>query len=124
MRSHGSRLIPLLFIMATVNGYAGELTLSSGQQQTLLIELYTSEGCSSCPPAEEYLNALKQNQKLWQVYIPVAFHVGYWDYIGWRDPYAHPAYAKRQSEYARQRNQGTVYTPAFVQWQGMATRLA
>jgi len=114
MRIHISRLIFLLFFLAAVNGYAGELTFSSGQQQTLLIELYTSEGCSSCPPAEEYLNALTQHPKLWQGYIPVAFHVGYWDYIGWRDPYAHPAHAKRQSEYAKQHNLRTVYTPAFV----------
>jgi len=114
MRIHVSRLSYLLLILATYNGHAEEITLSSGRQQTVLIELYTSEGCSSCPPAEEYLNALKQHQELWQVYIPVAFHVGYWDYLGWRDPYAHEAHAKRQYGYAKQHSLRTIYTPAFV----------
>lgn len=114
MPIHVIRLLFALLILATVNGYAAEITFSSGRQQAVLIELYTSEGCSSCPPAEEYLNALKQDRQLWQIYIPVAFHVGYWDYLGWRDPYAHDAHAKRQSAYAKQRNLRTVYTPAFV----------
>ena len=114
MRIHISPLLYVLFILANVSVDAEEITFSSGRQQTVLIELYTSEGCNSCPPAEEYLNALKQHQKLWHAYIPIAFHVDYWDYIGWRDPYAHSAHAKRQSWYAKQRNLSTVYTPAFV----------
>jgi hypothetical protein len=114
MRNLISQLLYVLFIMASVSVNAEEITLSSGQQQTFLIELYTSEGCSSCPPAEKYLNGLKQHQDLWHLYIPVAFHVDYWDYLGWHDPYADAAHAKRQSWYAQQRNLRTVYTPAFV----------
>ena len=114
MRNPSSQLLYMLFILASISVYAEEITFSSGQQQTLLIELYTSEGCSSCPPAEEFLNSLKQHQDIWRVYIPVAFHVDYWDYLGWRDPYADAAYAKRQSWYAQQHNLRTVYTPAFV----------
>jgi hypothetical protein len=109
-----SQLLYLLFILSNVSVYAEEITFSSGRQQAVLIELYTSEGCSSCPPAEEYLNGLKQHQDLWHVYVPVAFHVDYWDYLGWQDPYAHALHAKRQSWYAQQRNLRTVYTPAFV----------
>jgi hypothetical protein len=114
MQIHVSQLLYVLFILANVSVYADEITFSSGRQQTVLIELYTSEGCNSCPPAEEYLNGLKRHQELWRVYIPVAFHVGYWDYLGWQDPYAHAAHAKRQSWYAQQNNLRTVYTPAFV----------
>ena len=122
MRNPSSQLLYMLFMLASISVYAEEITFSSGQQQTLLIELYTSEGCSSCPPAEEYLNSLKQHQDIWRVYIPVAFHVDYWDYLGWRDPYADAAYAKRQSWYAQQRNLRTIYTPAFV-LNGKAWRL-
>ena len=114
MRNPISQLLYVLLILASVSVYAEEITFSSGRQQTVLIELYTSEGCNSCPPAEEFLNDLKQHQDLWRVYIPVAFHVDYWDYLGWRDPYADAAHAKRQSWYAQQRNLRTVYTPAFV----------
>jgi hypothetical protein len=114
MRNPISHLLCMLFMLTSISVYAEEITLSSSQQQTFLIELYTSEGCNSCPPAEEYLNGLKQHQDLWHVYVPVAFHVDYWDYLGWRDPYADAAHAKRQSWYAEQRNLRTVYTPAFV----------
>lgn len=113
MRLSISQLICMLFFSANFSVAAEEVTYFSGPQQTVLIELYTSEGCNSCPPAEEYLNSLKQYPELWKVYIPVAFHVDYWDYLGWRDPYAHPAHAKRQSWYTTQQHLRTVYTPAF-----------
>ena len=100
--------------LVTIHVQAGEQHFTSGQQKTVLIELYTSEGCNSCPPAEEYLNGLRQHPELWRRYIPIAFHVDYWDYIGWRDPYAHSAHGKRQSTYARLHKLRTVYTPAFV----------
>src|SRR5436309_1755963 len=54
----------------------------SGETQSTLIELFTSEGCSSCPPAEKWLSGLKSNQDLWKKIIPVAFHVDYWDRLG------------------------------------------
>src|ERR1041384_1176087 len=57
----------------------------SGETQNSLIELFTSEGCSSCPPAEKWLSALKSNQDLWKKTVPVASHVDYWDHLGWRD---------------------------------------
>jgi hypothetical protein len=86
----------------------------SSPTQTLMLELYTSEGCSSCPPAETYLNGYTQNPELWTRYIPLAFHVDYWDAIGWKDRYADPAYTTRQHSYAALKAARTVYTPAFV----------
>ena len=87
---------------------------NSGPAQTVMIELYTSEGCSSCPPAESLLNSFVDNPRLWSSFVPLAFHVDYWDYLGWRDHYALPENAKRQRRYADLKNLRTVYTPAFV----------
>ncbi len=88
-------------------------TFSSGDRQNTLIELYTSEGCSSCPPAEKYLNSFKDNPDLWGTFIPIALHVDYWDYLGWKDRYASPAHTLRQRQYARVNLQDTIYTPGF-----------
>src|SRR4029077_9083235 len=63
-------------------------TFESGDTQSSLIELFTSEGCSSCPPAEKWLSALKSSSDLWKKAVPVAFHVDYWDHLGWRDRFA------------------------------------
>jgi len=86
---------------------------SSGAEQATLIELYTSQGCSSCPPAEEYLNTFKQNSQLWKKYIPLALHVDYWDYLGWKDRFASPENTARQRQYAKVNSQRTIYTPGF-----------
>lgn len=83
----------------------------SGKVQLPLIELYTSEGCSSCPPADRWLASLKDNKGLWKDFVPAAFHVDYWDYIGWNDPYASKENSQRQRRYAKEHNEPTVYTP-------------
>ena len=88
--------------------------LSSQGKTPIFIELFTSQGCSSCPPAEEYINTFIKNDRLWQKYIPVVFHVDYWDYIGWKDVFAQPAFSHRQRRYSTLRHVRTVYTPAFV----------
>jgi hypothetical protein len=92
---------------------AGDLQLQSGPQRAVMIELYTSEGCSSCPPAEAFLNSLANNKQLWHRYIPLAFHVDYWDYLGWRDRFATHANSRRQRTYAQVLRARTVYTPEF-----------
>ena len=94
--------------------FAGELVLSSGTGQKVLMELYTSEGCSSCPPMERYINGFTSHDALWESYIPLAFHVDYWNYIGWEDRFASPEFAKRQREHAREGNVRSVYTPALI----------
>ena len=90
------------------------IRFESGDKKNTLIELYTSEGCSSCPPAEEFLNKLKNNKNLWNKWVPIALHVQYWDYIGWKDEYATRKNGQRQSRYASLKRASTVYTPAFM----------
>lgn len=102
------------FLLSSPAGAAGGTRFSSGPEQTVMIELYTSQGCNSCPPAEAYLNRFTANPALWKKFIPLAFHVDYWDYLGWKDRFAHPAHAQRQRQYAQQRSLQTVYTPAFA----------
>jgi len=89
-------------------------TFESGDTQSSLIELFTSEGCSSCPPAEKWLSRLKSNQELWKKIVPVAFHVDYWDHLGWRDRFAKPEFTSRQQRYAAAWGGDSVYTPGFV----------
>jgi hypothetical protein len=89
-------------------------TFESGETQSSLVELFTSEGCSSCPPAEKWLSALKSSQDLWTKTVPVAFHVDYWDHLGWRDRFAKPEFTSRQQQYAAVWGGNSVYTPGFV----------
>lgn len=93
---------------------ASALELESKATKTHLLELFTSEGCSSCPPAEAGLSKLKDNPRLWQDFVPVAFHVDYWDRLGWRDPFAAKAWTARQYEYSARWKNSSVYTPGFV----------
>lgn len=84
-------------------------TARSPAHRVALLELYTSEGCSSCPPADRWLGSLRQAPALAAKVLPLALHVDYWDDIGWKDRFAQPAFATRQRELAG----GTVYTPQF-----------
>ena len=98
-----------------------EITFASKTSQTHLIELFTSEGCSSCPPAEAWLDKLKNDNRLWQDFVPVAFHVDYWDNLGWKDRFAQSEWTQRQRAYANKWGSSSVYTPGFVldgrEWQ-------
>jgi hypothetical protein len=93
---------------------AQTLHFESPGPRVSLLELYTSEGCSSCPPADSWISTMRDDPRLWREVIPVAFHVDYWDYIGWKDRFASPVYGDRQRDYARNRHVSTVYTPGFV----------
>jgi len=85
----------------------------SGPKTAALIELYTSEGCSSCPPAERQLSGLRQTLDSAAEVVPLALHVNYWDYIGWKDVYAQIAFGERQSWLVHANQERTVYTPQF-----------
>jgi hypothetical protein len=91
-----------------------DLVLENSRPTSSLIELYSSEGCSSCPPAEAWMNHLKSAPGLWTEIFPVAFHVDYWDGLGWPDRFARPEYTQRQRDYASRLGQDSVYTPEFV----------
>jgi hypothetical protein len=93
---------------------AAAVSFESTNRQIALLELYTSEGCSSCPPADRWLSSLEKADGLWQSFIPIALHVDYWDYIGWKDRFASPLYSARQRQYAREQSLKTVYTPGFT----------
>jgi hypothetical protein len=102
------------------------VVLQSGEAQTKLLELYSSQGCSSCPPAEKWLNTFEGNSELWTSVVPVAFHVDYWDYIGWKDPFASSDYSNRQRRFRQQGLTRSVYTPGFLvngsEWRGWFRR--
>ena len=104
----------LLLIIATNAPAAEPQKFSSGEARTQLVELYTSEGCSSCPPAEAWLGTLREQPGLWRDFVPVAFHVVYWDHLGWRDRFASKAGTERQYGYAETWASRSVYTPCFV----------
>ncbi|OYV00169.1 MAG: DUF1223 domain-containing protein [Burkholderiales bacterium PBB5] len=82
----------------------------SGPQQRLLVELYTSEGCSSCPPADRWLSSLRGQPQV----LAVAFHVDYWDQLGWPDRFAQPAFTARQQALQRSSGARFVYTPQVL----------
>jgi len=76
----------------------------------VVVELYTSQGCSSCPPADALMHQLAERSDV----IPLALHVDYWDYIGWADSFADPAYTARQQGYARIAGARSIYTPQMI----------
>ena len=100
--------------MGRAGAQSRDMTFSSGAASGSLVELYTSEGCSSCPPAEAWLGDRKNSPGLWTKVFPVSFHVDYWDGLGWPDRFARPEYTQRQRDYAARLGQDSVYTPEFV----------
>jgi hypothetical protein len=87
-----------------------ELIHPETESRPVVIELFTSQGCSSCPPADSYLGQLARRKDV----LPLSYHVDYWDYIGWKDEFADPAYVGRQRAYAMTLGQHMVYTPQVV----------
>lgn len=93
-------------------------TLST-PQTTALVELYTSEGCDSCPPADRWFSSLKADGRI----VPIAWHVDYWDNLGWKDRFARPDAAERQRRLTQYEGGRTVYTPqVIVQGQSLSYR--
>ena len=109
------KLLLLCLSMTAIASMRGQsIRFQSSETQTSLLELYTSEGCSSCPPAENWLSKLKRSPRLWKDFAPLALHVDYWDYLGWRDPWAAKQFSDRQRTYASQWSTDNIYTPEFV----------
>src|SRR5277367_2191035 len=92
---------------------------SNGPSRAALIELFTSEGCSSCPPADQWLRTLHSKPGLWKDFVPVEFHVNFWDTRGWKDRFSTQEITQREYDYATLWGCAP-YTPCFarngVQW--------
>lgn len=97
-------------LMAALPAAAGACVADSTAERPHLVELYTAEGCSSCPPAEKWLSSLRDSSN----YVGLEYHVDYWDSLGWRDPYADARYTARQRELARRGSRDIVYTPQIA----------
>ena len=96
-----------MLTLACAQGAQAVCSVSSSPTTPHLLELYTSEGCSSCPPAEQWYRGLQANDQI----VPLEFHVDYWDDLGWTDHYAHHEYTLRQQSLASRGGSGIVYTP-------------
>lgn len=106
--------ILVLASLFSLPAFAGDpIVVSSGDKQTAVVELYTSEGCSSCPSADRWLSRLIEAPKDELDVLALAFHVDYWDYLGWKDRFSSAAYTSRQRQLGANNLQQTIYTPEF-----------
>lgn len=103
----------LMSALLAVRVEAAQCMAESGPGTVALVELYTSEGCSSCPPADRWLSSLGSSAAAGNV-VPLALHVDYWDYIGWKDGYAKREFSLRQRKLSQLQKLALVYTPQVV----------
>jgi len=99
-------------LAASVQG--AQCVAKSGPNTAALVELYTSEGCSSCPPADRWLSGLSAQGYVPERVVPLALHVDYWDYIGWKDPHAKRVFSQRQRKLTQLQRLALVYTPQVM----------
>ncbi|HWA38424.1 MAG TPA: DUF1223 domain-containing protein [Burkholderiales bacterium] len=118
--------LPVL-LLASASAWGAACSAVSGEKTAALVELYTSEGCDSCPPADRWLSSLGERGYVPGRVVPLSLHVDYWDYIGWKDPYAKPAFSGRQRKLTSLQRLAFVYTPQvmlqgqdFRAWRGPA----
>jgi len=106
--------LALLMTFAAQAVHAGQCVARSGERTAALVELYTSEGCDSCPPADRWLSGLGARGYVPQRVVPLSLHVDYWDYIGWKDPYARREFSSRQRKLTQLQRNAFVYTPQVM----------
>jgi hypothetical protein len=111
--SRPSPVVVAVLALAAIPAHAAQCKAASGPGTRTLVELYTSEGCSSCPPADRWLSAFAHGKADPRV-VPIEYHVDYWDYIGWKDPFADARYTRRQRDFAKAVGARFVYTPQVV----------
>ncbi len=115
-------VLSLSLVLIEVSIAEDKVKFQSSAKQTTLIELFTSQGCSSCPPADRWLNSFTDDPRLWNEIVPIAFHINYWDRLGWKDPFATEKFTERQYNYSRSGKINSVYTPCLIvngkEWRG------
>lgn len=104
----------VIFSSVLVTDATAACEAKSGDSPVVLLELYTSEGCDSCPPADRWLAELPSKGFEHNRVVPLAFHVDYWNDLGWVDPFAQRLFTQRQHDFASRTHSPTVYTPEFV----------
>ena len=104
----------LMIVMTAPLASAAQCQANSGAQRVALLELYTSEGCSSCPPADRWLSGIASQGFGPERVVPLALHVDYWDYIGWPDRFARPVFGARHREQVKASGGRVVYTPQVM----------
>ncbi len=107
---------PFIFsaLPAAATVAALECSAKSGATKVAVLELYTSEGCNSCPPTDRWVSSLRTRNLVNERVIPLAFHVDYWNYIGWNDPYSDKKYSDRQRTASSRQGSSVIYTPQLV----------
>lgn len=117
----------LVVFSGAVRADASVCSARTAERTNVLVELFTSEGCSSCPPADRWLSTLGMSDYVPERVVPIALHVDYWDYIGWKDRFAQARFSKRQRRIADIRRERVIYTPQvrvqgqdFRRWSGGA----
>jgi len=113
-RAQFTWIYSLLIFSGSTISVAAECSAKSGTQSTPLLELYTSEGCSSCPPADKWMSSIAGSGFTADKVVPLAFHVDYWDYIGWKDRFGKAEYSNRQRQAAKHDFAAFVYTPQVM----------
>jgi hypothetical protein len=104
------RLFRWVAMLSTGVAAVSAVAQEPGRATPVVVELFTSQGCSSCPPADALLGELTKRPNI----VALAFHVDYWDYIGWKDPFASPQFTQRQRDYSHALGLHMVYTPQMV----------
>ena len=108
-----SGLFIALFLLIAIDSFSQNTKNTNSQKGFALLELYTSEGCSSCPPADELIGRIQNEYKDDNVYV-LAYHVDYWDRQGWKDIFSNADYTKRQYDYAKFLGKEPIYTPQLI----------
>lgn len=107
--------IPLLLGLACAHAEGNPPPTATGPEGPVIVELFTSQGCSSCPPADRVLSKMTKSRDVGgRAVVPLSFHVDYWNDLGWTDPYSAPAWTERQRQYAHALGDNRVYTPEIV----------
>ena len=103
-----------LFLSTLGFNVEAKIIADSGFKRLQMIELFSSESCSSCPPADLWISQLKEDSNLWKTFVPVVFHVDYWNHLNWKDEFSSEPMTQRQISLSKLWMNPSVYTPGFV----------